>query len=134
MKSSLDYDVQLNHLTAQLIAKGNLEVITVGFSEYYLAHIGEKTYKGFGFIKRYVKELHTAIPEIKVVKLEILSKANDIITWKRTLSGTHKAPMKGIPSSNKKIKWHEMVVSRFEKDKIIEEWIASDLAFQMMLT
>jgi predicted ester cyclase len=41
--------------------------------------------------------------------------------------------MKGIPASLKKITWYEVVVSRFEKDKIAEEWIASDLAFQMMV-
>ena len=55
------------------------------------------------------------------------------MTWQRTLSGTHKADLKGIPASNKKVKWYEIVVTRFDKDKIIEEWLASDLAFQLML-
>jgi hypothetical protein len=31
------------------------------------------------------------------------------------------------------VKWYEIVVSRFDKDKIIEEWVVSDLAFQLML-
>jgi hypothetical protein len=26
-----------------------------------------------------------------------------------------------------------ILITRFEKDKIIEEWVASDLAFQLML-
>ena len=41
--------------------------------------------------------------------------------------------MKGIPASNKKVRWYEIVVSRFDNDKIIEEWVVSDLGFQLML-
>jgi len=41
--------------------------------------------------------------------------------------------MMGIPASEKKIKWKEMVVSRFEGDKIAEEWVVSELAGQLLL-
>ena len=41
--------------------------------------------------------------------------------------------MMGIPPSKKKIKWNEMVVSRFEGDKIAEEWVVSELAGQLLL-
>jgi predicted ester cyclase len=37
--------------------------------------------------------------------------------WQRTLHGTHKSNMMGIPPSEKKIQRNEMVVSRCEGDK-----------------
>lgn len=41
--------------------------------------------------------------------------------------------MMGIPASNQRVKWQEMIVSRFENDKIVEEWVVSDLAGQLMI-
>ena len=124
---------QLKYITDQLIGHGNIKVIDSDFSVNYTAHSGDKTYKGRKFIKAYTKQIRTAIPNVVVLKVELLSQADNVLTWQRTFSGTHKIKLKGIPASNKKIKWHEIIVSRFEEDKIIEEWVVSDLAFQLML-
>lgn len=127
---------QLNHvkyLVDQLIGQNNLDVVDTFFSENYVAHSGDKTHKGHKFIKQYAQQIRTAIPDIKILIVELLAQSGNILTWQRTFSGTHKVDMKGIPASNKKVKWYEIVVTRFDDDKIIEEWIASDLAFQLML-
>lgn len=124
---------QLKHLANQLIVEGNLGIIDNGFTSSYLAHAGEKSHHGHKFLHQYTKQLRKAIPDIKLIHVEILNQNNDVITWQRILSGTHKANLKGIPASNKRIKWYEIVVSRFENEKIAEEWLASDLAFQLML-
>ncbi len=124
---------QIKHIADQLIGKGDLNIVDSAFSSQYIAHAGEKTHHGHKFIKQFIKQLRTAIPDIKIVKIEIISETDHVVTWQRTLSGTHKADIKGIPASNKKVKWFELVVSRFDHDKIIEEWVASDLAFQLML-
>jgi len=129
----MDKAHQIKQIADQLIGQGDLNIVDSAFSEQYIAHAGEKSYKGQKFIKQYTKQLKTAIPDLKLVKIEILSQNGQSITWQRTLSGTHKAGLRGIPASNKKVKWYEMLVSRFEQGKIIEEWIASDLAFQLML-
>lgn len=129
----MDKAKRLKDIADQLIGQGNLQLVESAFSADYLAHTGQKTNSGHKFIKQFTKLLRTAIPDVKIVNIEILSCADNILTWQRTLSGTHKSNMKGIPASNKKVKWYEMVVSRFDKDKIIEEWISSDLAFQLML-
>lgn len=39
----------------------------------------------------------------------------------------------GIPASMKRIKWNDIVVTRFDGDRIAEEWLASNLAFQLMI-
>lgn len=129
----MDRHTQIKNIAEQLIGQGNLDIVDSSFSTDYLAHSGEKTYNGHKFIKQFAKQLRTAIPDIKILKIEVLSQTDNLLTWQRTYSGTHKSNLKGIPASNKKVKWYEIVVSRFENDKIIEEWVASDLAFQLML-
>ncbi len=118
---------------SRLIEEGKLDVVEKSFSKNYVAHAGEKEYKGHDFIKNFAEQLHSAIPDIKVVKVEFLNKSGNIITWQRILSGTHKKNMMRIPASGKKVKWIEMVVSRFENGKISEEWIVSELMGQLLL-
>ena len=116
----------------QLIDNGNLDAIEKFFSVDYVAH-ADKDYKGHNFIKRYTKQLHDSIPDVETLKVEFLNQSSDKITWQRTLTGTHKKNMYGIPPSGKKITWYELVVSRFEEGKITEEWVVSDLAGQLVL-
>lgn len=120
-------------ITNQLIGKGNLNIVESDFSADYIAHTGNKTHKGQRFIKQYVVKIRATIPDIKIVGIEIISQTDDTLTWQRTFRGTHIIDLNGIPASHEKVKWHELMVSRFEQDKIIEEWISSDLSFQLML-
>lgn len=124
---------RLKSAAQKLIGEGNLEITSTYFTEDYLAHAENKEYSGLDFIQRFSKTLHTSIPDIKVVNVEILVENGDTISWLRTMQGTHKKNMMGIPASNKKLTWNEMIVSRFEGDKIAEEWIVSELAGQLML-
>lgn len=124
---------QINTALEQLFEEGNIDIVESIFSKNYIAHHGDKTNSGQDFIKKFTKQLRKALPDLKIINVEFLSQTNNMVTWQRSFSGTHTAAMKSIPASNKKIKWHEIVVSRFEDDKIVEEWLVSDLAFQMML-
>lgn len=117
----------------KIIGNGDIGEIKNLFSPDYVAHAGEKKYKGHEFIKKYSKQLSSAIPDIKILNIEILNKSGNVITWQRVFKGTHKKNLRGIPPSGKKIKWIEMVVSRFEKNKIVEEWVVSELAAQLAL-
>jgi len=121
-------------LNDQLIGQGNLDAVEKFFTEDYISYAEDKVYKGHKFIKRYARQVRTAIPDLSVLKAEFLVHEGNKIAWQRTLHGTHKADMMGIPPSNKKIKWNEMVVSRFEGDKIAEEWVVSELAGKLMLS
>lgn len=123
----------IKQVVDQLIGQGNLDFVDTAFSADYIAHAGDKNHSGHKFIKQFSKQIRTAIPDIKIVNIELISQADNILTWQRTLCGTHKADLKGIPASNKKVKGYDIVVTRFDKDKIIEEWLASDLVFQLML-
>jgi len=123
----------IKHSVNELITNQNLAVIKTSFAENYIAHAENKDHKGHSFLKRFSKILLTSIPNIKVVNIEFLAEENDTITWQRTLQGTHKKNMMGIPASSKSITWNDMVVSRFEGDKIAEEWVVSELMGQLLL-
>ncbi len=124
---------QIKYALNQVTEQGNLAAIDQIFSSNYIAHAEGKAYKGHPFLKKFTKQIRLAIPDIKTKKVVFLMEAGDTITWERTLQGTHKTNMMGIPASNKKITWQEMVVSRFEDGKIVEEWLVSNLAGQLLL-
>ncbi len=117
----------------QLFEVGDLASVPLFFDENYVAHAGDKTYNGHKFILQFVKQIKTAIPDLKLQKCELLSENNNILTIQKTFTGTHFSPLKGIPASGKKVKWYEISVVKFNNDKIIEEWVVSDLAAQLML-
>ena len=123
----------IRYVIEELIEKGNLEIIDETFTTEYVAHAGEKEYSGHSFIKRFANQLRTAIPDIRVVDVKFLTQDVNIIVWQRTLSGTHEVEMQGIPASGKKMKWIEMVVSRFSNEKIAEEWVVSELMGELLL-
>jgi predicted ester cyclase len=126
-------EARIRNANDEILGKADLSAIERMFAPDYVAHIGGKDHKGPAFVKRYVRQLREAIPNVRVVKISVLMRSGDTIAWERTLSGTHKAPLKGIPASGKKVTWTDMLVTRFASGKIAEEWAVSDLAGQLML-
>jgi predicted ester cyclase len=41
--------------------------------------------------------------------------------------------MQGIPPSGKKVKWVDLVVTRFNNERIAEEWVVSELMGELLL-
>lgn len=123
----------LQSVARNLIVNGQLDQIEMAFSEDYVAHADGKKHHGHVFIKRWAKQLLSAIVSIKMEDVKFLAEDEQSVTWTRRFSGVHVKNLRGIPASNKKVVWNEMVVSRFEDDKIIEEWLVSDLAGKLML-
>jgi hypothetical protein len=117
----------------ELIGQGNIDVSDVIFTENYMAHAEGKTHTSLEFVKRFSKILQNSISEIKVIDIQFFIENENQITWQRTLQGVHSKNMMGIPNSNKLIQWREMIVSRFEGDKIAEEWLVSELKGELLL-
>ena len=115
----------------QLIEVGNLNIVEQAFSAEYRAHAEGKVYQGHAFLKKFARQIRSAIPDIRVLEIHFLITTDSVVAWQRVLQGTHRANMMGIPASGEKIVWNEMVVSRFEGDKIIEEWVVSELVGQL---
>ncbi|MCB9898126.1 MAG: ester cyclase [Planctomycetes bacterium] len=115
-----------------LLVQGDLGAVDAFFTSDYVAHAGDKAHRGTAFVRRFVKQLRTAIPDLRVVDVEVLVQAGAKITWRRTLRGTHAAALSGLPPSGKKLTWTDLIVSRFEDGRIAEDWVASDLAEKML--
>ena len=123
----------LEYAAKELIQNHNTKVVEECFDKDYVAHAGNRSYRGHAFIKRYAKELNRALSKLKVINISVLAEDTHSITWQRTLTGTHVTDMRGIPASQQRIKWSEMVVSRFKDNRIVEEWVVSELMGQLLL-
>jgi len=79
----------------EILGKGNLGVVDEIFATDYVVHAGGKDYKGHKFVRRFVGQLRSAIPNLRVVEVVLLIQAGDTIAWQRTLRGTHEGEMMG---------------------------------------
>jgi len=116
----------------ELIESGNFGVIAERFGVNYVAHNSNKEYKGHAFVRKWTKQLRTAFPDIRVISVNIHIRSNDMLVWQRTLKGKHSVRIWGVNPSGKTIKWSDMVVSRFEDEKIAEEWVVSELKGELV--
>ncbi|WDH75254.1 ester cyclase [Exiguobacterium marinum] len=129
----MNREEQIRFAAYQVMELGKMEVVPEVFATEYVAHAGERTYTGHAFIRRFSKQMKTALPDVKVKKVEVLVQTEDTVTWQRTLVGTHQENMMGIPASGKQIEWVDMVVSRFQKGLIVEEWVVSELMGELLV-
>ena len=123
-----DKEERVRFATNEIIGKGNLDVVGDVFATTYLAHLGEKEAKGPQFVKWLVGQLRNAFPDLEIVEIKPLIQEENTIAWRRTLSGTHEMELMGIPPRGRKVGWRDMLVTRFDGEKIAEDWVVSDLA------
>jgi predicted ester cyclase len=129
----MNKEERIRFATEQLLGQGHLDAVDRFFSADYSAHAGDKDYHGHDFVKRFATQLRSVMPDLQVLEIKILAQEGRTITWQRTLRGSHKADLMGIPPSGKKVTWIEMVVTRFEGEEIVEEWVVSELAGKLLL-
>lgn len=132
MENHASYEEILTFACRELFEKGNLDAVTELFSGTYIAHAARKQYSGHSFIKRWLKQIRSAFPALKVQRMKIFTLEENTVVWQRTLRGKHRYSLMGIPASQQNITWTEMIVSQFEQGKIAEEWIVSELAGELL--
>lgn len=64
---------------------------------------------------------HVAFPDLHI-EIDDLIATDEKVVISFTLTGTHKKDMMGIAATDKQVKVHGVVMSRFEEGKIVEEW------------
>ncbi len=121
-------DEVIRFANEELLAKGNLDVVEEVFDAEYVVHASGKEHRGHAFVRRFVKQLRVSIANLRVVAVTVFVQDGDKIVWERTLAGTHAGDLAGIPGSGKKVEWRDIVISRFEGERIAEEWTVSELA------
>ena len=76
--------------------------------------------------KRFLTHLFTAFPEDTVTIDEIVAEG-DMVVYRGTETGTHKAEFLGIPTTGKSATWTEIQFFKIEDSKVIEHWVDVDL-------
>ncbi len=124
---------QIELANIELFENGNLDIIADIFADDYVVHSGHREYSGHSFIRRFVEQLRLAVPDLRVVDVTVHLEQEEMIAWQRTLQGTHKNDMMGIPPSGKKVEWRDMAISRFKGGRIFEEWMVSELLGELLV-
>ncbi|MEM7233935.1 MAG: ester cyclase, partial [Planctomycetota bacterium] len=88
---------------------------------------------GHDLLRRVVDAYRRAFSDISV-DIEVLVEDGDRVAWQRTISAMHTGSFQGLPATNLKTTWRDMVTTRFDGDLIAEEWLVSDLAEQLLRT
>lgn len=130
MSSSLA--TKIRAANTALLVDGDLDAVDAYFAPDFVAHLtGQDMRGGPVAVRKFVGALRRAFPELEV-EVEILVEGPDRVAWQRTLRGVQRGSFQGFPASGREIVWRDMVTSRFEDGRIVEDWSISDLAEQLL--
>jgi predicted ester cyclase len=116
----------------RLLVDGDLTCAETFFGGDYVAHVTDRDIGGgVSTVRRIVSALRRAFTDLEV-EVEILVEGEDRVAWQRTLRAVHAGAFQGFPPTARPIRWRDMHTSRFEDGRIVEEWVVSDLAEQLL--
>jgi steroid delta-isomerase-like uncharacterized protein len=95
------------------------------YSPEFVIHFGSTVMRGPSGLAEVQRIYRTAFPDIHF-DIEDLIAAGDRVCWRITVTGTHRGEFMGIPASNKAVNVKCIVVSRFEGDKWVEDYVSND--------
>ena len=106
----------------------HLEQIGEIFHTDYHEHNGTVSSFGTGIegYRNFLNHLFTAFPEDEVTIDEIVAEG-DMVSYRGTETGTHKAEFLRIPATGRSATWTEIQFFRFRDGKVIEHWVDVDL-------
>ena len=126
-EESIDWGPRISEVNDILIHQGDLARIPEFFTESYVAWDNNLVAgTGYGAIRGYLKELRSAFPDLRV-GIEVLVTQGNYVAWIRTHRGTHEGEFMGFPGTGRVLVWQTMVVTRYQDEKVAEEWAVSDL-------
>lgn len=126
------WPARLRQANEAVLEQGRHEAIADFFAKGYVAHFAGQTMNGHAAVAGVIDALRHAVPDLRV-DVEILVEGDDRVAWLRICRGTQSGAFKGFPASGKSLVWRDMVVSRFERGLIAEEWVVTDLAERLLL-
>ncbi len=108
--------------------KRQLERMSDIFHSDYREHNATVSSFGAGVegYKNFLNHLFTAFPEDTVTIDEIVAEG-DMVVYRATETGTHKAEFLQIPATGKSATWTEIQFFRIQDGKVIEHWIDVDI-------
>jgi steroid delta-isomerase-like uncharacterized protein len=105
----------------EVINNGNFSVLNELIHPNYVYRSPDQELHGVEGIKDLFTAYRAAFPDLNI-EIDDLVAADEKVVISFTLTGTHKDDLMGIAATDKQVKVHGVVMSRFEDGKIIEEW------------
>lgn len=81
---------------------------------------------GLAGYKNFLGHLFAAFPDDKV-SIELLTADGDVVSYRATENGTHKAEFLKIPATGKHATWTEIQFFRIANGKVVEHWVDVDI-------
>ncbi len=66
-----------------------------------------------------------AFPDLHITVEDQIQENEQVVT-RFTINGTHKGDLMGIPATGKKFKVSGISIIRFDRGRVVEEWIEED--------
>ncbi|MGV3667309.1 MAG: ester cyclase [Leptospira bouyouniensis] len=122
----MNHRESIEFILKELFTNPKTTAISDVFSSDYIAHTSKRNYTGIKIVSNWIKNLNQFLSDLKITKLEFIYEDPQMIVWKRTIKGKIKPNKSNKLNKGKSIKWEEMIVSKFQGNKIQEEWITSE--------
>jgi len=108
--------------------KRHLEQLGDIFRSDYQEHNATVSRFGPGIVgyKNFLNHLFSGFPEDTVTIDEIVAEG-DMVVYRGTETGTHRAEFLGIPATGKSATWTEIQFFRIEGGKVVEHWVDVDI-------
>jgi len=113
-------------LIKEAFNKGNLEILDEIIHQDYHYRSPESEINGIDELKTFINDFRTGFPDLNLNIDQQLIDADKTCTC-FTFTGTHLGSYMDIPATKQKVKIDGIVVSRFQDNKIIEEWEVLDM-------
>ena len=104
----------------------NLQSLDKYMTEDLVSHwLGDRSVRGREAWRKAMANFFDAFPDAAYT-LNDLFCAGDKGVWRGTWDATQRKEWEGIPAKGRKAKWTVIIIGRFERDKIAEDWVEYD--------
>jgi steroid delta-isomerase-like uncharacterized protein len=101
--------------------KGNLAILDEIVDPDYRFLSPDSEINGREELKSFIRDIRRGLPDLKLTIDDQLVDGEKSCTC-FTLTGTHREEYLGIPATQRQVEIHGIVVSRYQANRIIEEW------------
>jgi predicted ester cyclase len=104
----------------------NLQSLDKYMAENLVSHwLGDRSLHGREAWSEAMAKFFDAFPDTAYT-LNDLFFAGDKGVWRGTWDATQRKEWEGIPATGRKAKWTVIIIGRFERDKLAEDWVEYD--------
>lgn len=106
--------------------RGDLEACDALFAEHCMFHDPTFPIDGLAGLKEFARDLRAAQPDLHMDIHDIVT-GEDMTAHRYTFGGTASSEFRGIPATGKSYVMTGMGMSKWEGDRIVEDWIVYDM-------